>query len=61
MQWGYGTMSGYGKIKKETEKQNKEGNPLLLHGQSHFAPQNKEGNPLLLHGQSHFAPQNKED
>ena len=42
MQWGYGTMSGYGKIKKETEKQNKEGNPLLLQGQSHFAPQNKE-------------------
>ena len=23
-------MSGYGKIKKETEKQNKEENPLLL-------------------------------
>ena len=41
--------------------QNKEGNPLLLHGQSHFAPQNKEENPLLLQRQSHFAPQNKED
>ena len=52
---------------KETEKQNKEENPLLLqeaHAMQkqhsrHFAPQNKEGNPLLLQRQSHFPSENK--
>ncbi len=51
MQWGYGTMSGYGKIKKETEKQNKEGNPLLL----------QEAHAMQKQHSRHFAPQNKED